>query len=423
MNAPGIRLLTGSDIQIEPGFNTISGPYPAALFIALALTPGKPLSREFLSTLLWPEAEATSSRQRLRMALLKLRSQLNAETEARLATTKDVIQLDIQEDSVDLHQFETLARSQHPSDRLRAIELYEGDLVERFPEISDTFDEQLRNRRALARNTFLSICHQVLSDPSSVPAINDFEAVLQRALKIDPTNSDIVRSALVFFGREGSVQRVNEIFDRYENALRTDLDIAPEEAIRQLRDRMRSQAEKTAERMVQDEESVASRPPVQIAGAALGNGYALRKRRHFIAAATAFAGVILVATSGFFLGWFSENQTAVLLLKPLGANTQQCWESPNSRFFESASQTALLAIPNAVVIISPLQEPARDGEKMIFLVERRVICEAATARASLTLARESTGEILLIQRYDLSQEGNSDLATRMTAEIRQALSR
>lgn len=422
MTVPPVRLLTGSEVQLGPDANGISGTYAAALFVALALAPGETLSREYLATLLWPDADPASGRQRLRMSLLKLRSQLSPQLAGSLAATKDAIRLQLTDEDIDLHLFERLARSGEPPDRLRAIELYKGNLLERFPEVSETFDEFLRSRRATSRDAFLATSLQALTDAARNEDAARFETVFQRALSIEPTNTDIVREALVFFGANGSARRVLEIYDRYEIALGRDLDVLPEASIRDLRDRMRAKAIAVSE---QSSEAETPLPKTEPAGPGAPVGIARRQAGPWTgyAASMAVTAIVVLLTVGFYLGWFSRNDGPVFMLQPLASDTTGCRDSATVRSFERASQDALLAVPGAAVLLTLPQGQDAGRYESLLLVGRSVTCEGETARGSITVARAESGEVLMVRRYDLQTNINGALTARIGADVQEALLR
>jgi DNA-binding SARP family transcriptional activator len=85
----------------------LGGPKQRALLAYLLLRANQAVSTDELVDSLWPDQDAESARQALRVAVSRLRASLNGE--ASLATRQAGYELQVAEDQVDLHRFRALA--------------------------------------------------------------------------------------------------------------------------------------------------------------------------------------------------------------------------------------------------------------------------------------------------------------------------
>jgi DNA-binding SARP family transcriptional activator len=118
------------------------------ILIYLALHPGRPLSREVLAALFWPEEPDSRARANLRQNLHQLRKLLgdldDPQTPFLLVSRHDV-QLNPQSDyAVDVLQFLAAIEDQ---DLETAVSLYHGDLLPGFTCDSVEFEDWLRQER------------------------------------------------------------------------------------------------------------------------------------------------------------------------------------------------------------------------------------------------------------------------------------
>ncbi|MFQ5566376.1 MAG: hypothetical protein ACE5EU_08440, partial [Paracoccaceae bacterium] len=128
-----IRMLTGGDILVEaPVPVEWKGRAARALFAVLALQPGERVKRDWLARLLWPDSDQQPARASLRMALLALKRTIDPVDPDLIRATHEEIMLDLERASVDWALFASLCAQPDPDSRLKALELYRGDLLAPF---------------------------------------------------------------------------------------------------------------------------------------------------------------------------------------------------------------------------------------------------------------------------------------------------
>ena len=219
----------------------------AEMLAALALQPNGRLSREELLDRLWPDDEAESSRNRLRVELAALRRQFQMEGESSFSLieadrlTIRLIPRAFRTDTAEFEQGLTqAARAEERTEQIRrlvqAVEIYRGDLL---PEYDAVWIVAERERFATLHQEALRRLIRRLAQE------RDFEraiAFARRALQYDAWNEeahfDLIR-LLVAVGQPSAAIRQ---YEALEQILREHLGAQPtraaEQFIRQIRDRL-----------------------------------------------------------------------------------------------------------------------------------------------------------------------------------------
>lgn len=419
MKEPNIRFLTGGEIQIRGRIDAVSGVNSAALLIMLALNRQEVLSREYLATVIWPDADAATARQRLRMTLLKLRSQMMPELGEKLAATKENICLQIEPEDIDVAIFEKLAASDRPEHRLQAIELYRGDLLSRFPEISESFDIFIGHHRSDLRTRFVMLCRSFLE--ASDPTVNDefVEKALKAALRIDPTNPEFVASALRFYGRIGSMQLINECFETYQRAIAHELDEEPDPKIIALRKELMNSDKNTeaTTRSIERPGTTSERTAPHAEPPYKENSLILTKlnRKHSVIIGL----VCILAALAVYWATFRTKTDRIFILERPEISTPECATSDVTRNFESAVQQALLGIKKSVVVMSAEHRLDANELGTEYVVERLAICDGVNSRGTLTVSRKTNREVLFVRRYNLHGGSEKDLVHVIASDLDQ----
>ncbi len=178
----------------------------------------KPLTREQILAVFWPDSDRVSAQQVLRTTLHGLRQALGA----ALVTDESTLALS-PEVSIDVIEFETMlaGRTFQPSiSDLRSLiitlQLYRGDFLTGFSlsdsaEFDDWLTEQQEHYRRLAIRGFIALAalHEQQRDYQAALA------ALDRALAFDPLQEDVQRSALrvhyLAGDRTGAIRRYESL--------------------------------------------------------------------------------------------------------------------------------------------------------------------------------------------------------------------
>lgn len=238
-----------------------------ALLAYLALRPGESHGRERLATLLWEEADDDLARTSLRQAIAALRKALPKSCHCALVTTTDSIALDAQAVDCDLVRFRRALAAASRASLLEAVELYRGDLLDGFDARSNAFDEWLTNERMSLRRQAIEALHTLTQLCITNEDIEGATRACAKQLMLEPLNESAHRTMMELHARRGAYAEALRQYRTCKEALRRELDVAPEPATEQLyRELMRRRraspavAEGAAAVSEQDEMSAAPTP-------------------------------------------------------------------------------------------------------------------------------------------------------------------
>lgn len=214
-----LRLLGGAELSArdsdcERRLTLPPKPFALLAFLAIAKAEDRPVRRDMLLALFWPELSSTRARAALRQSLFQLRRGLG---ESAIDAAREVISLSLAVISCDLVAFEScLARG----DRAGAMELYRGPLLHGF--FIDGASSELEGwlERASARvacKAFLAC--SALADELSRSG-NGIAAAqwARRAVSLAPDNEIAVRRLIEIldaFGDRAGALRAGSDFARH----------------------------------------------------------------------------------------------------------------------------------------------------------------------------------------------------------------
>src|SRR6516162_3959215 len=163
-----LTLLGGFEARTDSGF-AISIPRKKAqmLLAYVATQPRQSHLRDKLATLLWGDAPAEQARLSLRQALFIIRQALPFDPTLVDGSGVAVAAEGV---TVDVREFEQLARSGDPDDLERATALYQGDLLEGISAGSAQFEEWLRTERERLHELALEACAKLLAHQMKLDA-------------------------------------------------------------------------------------------------------------------------------------------------------------------------------------------------------------------------------------------------------------
>jgi DNA-binding SARP family transcriptional activator/Tfp pilus assembly protein PilF len=212
----------------------VTQPKRLALLLYLALAePSGPHSRESLMALLWPEADAESTRHSLRNTLYGLRQALG--DGAIVARGEGYIELDPAAIRCDAVEVRALLAAQRWKDALAA---WGGDLAPGFhvsgaPE----FERWLDDQRAALRRTVADVAWRRVDEMERIGEPGVGEAA-RRAWVIDPTNEAGARRLLQLLDATAGRAAALRAYDDLVEYLRREYDTAPSAATRALAERL-----------------------------------------------------------------------------------------------------------------------------------------------------------------------------------------
>ncbi|WP_417712029.1 AAA family ATPase [Roseibium aggregatum] len=186
----------------------------------LALSPGKAISRSYLSTLLWPGQESSLARASLRQALFRLRGALGTQHAAALETEagwvklrREAVVLDI--DAIDVEGAgPTEAPDGLPLDGLSGFE----------PEIEEVIDAARADLRRRLCAWHAAAATRALAERRFV----DLEGHGRRRLVLEPYDEAALRDLMTALWRQGRRNAALLAFQQASQRIRDDLSVAVE---------------------------------------------------------------------------------------------------------------------------------------------------------------------------------------------------
>lgn len=252
-----LRVLDDASAEIK-----IASRKSRALLAYLALRPSESHARDRLAALLWEDADEELARTSLRQAIAALRKALPQSCHSALIATTDSIALDARAFDCDLGRFrQALASATRPALQ-EAAELYRGDLLDGFDARSTAFDEWLTNERMSLRRQAIEALQTLTQLCIANQDLDSATKACGRLLVLEPLNEPAHRTMMELHAKRGAYAEALRQYRACKDALRRELDVAPEPATEQLyRDlmrRRRSNTESLEDLSVETEESTSA---------------------------------------------------------------------------------------------------------------------------------------------------------------------
>ncbi len=205
-----------------------------ALLIYLACQQ-RPVSRDFLAELFWPERTQKQARANLRLALHRLRHLLAP----YLVTTPQSIALAAAAPA----QIDSLIFAAHlAAGRLvEATELYQGDFLDGFYlDGSPAFEQWALLERERLRTLIIAAHQQRIGQLVTQSAHGAAVTVAQQLLHLDPLHEPTHRQLMRLFVQDGQRAAALAQYERCCQLLQHELDVTPDEATTTLAEQIRS---------------------------------------------------------------------------------------------------------------------------------------------------------------------------------------
>ena len=212
-----------------------------ALAAFLALQQGRPVTREVVSELLWPDRNEKQARNSLKQELYVLRRDGFGGEEAII--TRDNTLCWVPRRLVcDLDELQALMRAM-PSRSWRAITgLYVAPLLHGFPPISAEFDDFLASVRRSLEADVLTALGRCADEAADAGDIETALAIAERMSRIDPLREDTHRRLITCYARLGRRVDALRVHIDAKALLRRELDVAPAAETEALIARVRDQS-------------------------------------------------------------------------------------------------------------------------------------------------------------------------------------
>jgi TolB-like protein/DNA-binding SARP family transcriptional activator/lipoprotein NlpI len=208
------------------------------LLAYLALTPGLRHPRERLINLLWSDRGEEQARNSLRQCLSSIKKSLGDVADLMLQVDRTTVSLIPELIDIDVHEFERLAAEGDYESLTTAANLYQGEFLEGISIRDALCQEWLDSERARFKRQFI----EILSELAETQLLShDFGNAIkssERLVKQDPLGESGWRLLMRAYSDNGDRSHALQAYKRCQQALREELEVEPESATIELRDRI-----------------------------------------------------------------------------------------------------------------------------------------------------------------------------------------
>lgn len=223
-----LRLFGGLELDAGEPEARLPTRKTALLLALLALSAPARLRREQLCAAFWPDRQEAQARNSLRQGLAAIRQVLGAAGDDALRLESDVetVQLRGPPASVDAWLFEALQQQADPAGLARAAALFRGDLLAGMA-FAEPLDQLLLPHRQRFRQQALLLAER-LSRLDAAEAQDAAQGLAERLLLLDPAAEEAHRALIRLHLRHGRATAARRQLELCREALRRELDAAPE---------------------------------------------------------------------------------------------------------------------------------------------------------------------------------------------------
>ena len=201
-----------------------------ALLACLAIEPGTSFGRDQLAQLLWETGDADLARASLRQALSALRRAFGTEAAAALVCDTTSVTLDARHATSDVQRLCELMRSTSPDALGQVAGRYGLELLPGFDARSASFDAWLDEHRRTLRREWTLALQRLVARSVRVGDVAAATDALVRLVTVDPTNETAQRDLMALYARQGHYVEALRQYRACSEALRRELDVAPDPA-------------------------------------------------------------------------------------------------------------------------------------------------------------------------------------------------
>jgi DNA-binding SARP family transcriptional activator len=211
------------------------------LLAYLAMHQGRAVSRELAGDLLWGLHGPEQSRQSLRQALLVLRRALGP-YDHLITSAPGTLTMPCFVAQVDAVDFQQLADSSSLADLDRGAQLYRGDFLSGFPDVSPQFEEWVTWERRRLADLAAEILARLATARLQAGGFDEAVAAARRLVGLDPLREDSHRLLMDVLTQAGRRAEALRHYAECRDVLRRELDVAPHPHTTALYRRIRDEA-------------------------------------------------------------------------------------------------------------------------------------------------------------------------------------
>jgi TolB-like protein/Tfp pilus assembly protein PilF/DNA-binding winged helix-turn-helix (wHTH) protein len=208
------------------------------LLAFLALTPGLRHPRERLINLLWSNRGEEQARNSLRQCLSAIRKSLGEAADLALQIDRTTVCLNAEIIEVDVHEFERLAAAGDYESLVTAADLYQGEFLEGIAIRDAACQEWLESERARFKRQFVEILAELAETQLVSHDFGNAIRSAERLVEQDPLAETGWRLLMQSYADSGDRSHALQAFKRCQQVLHRELEVDPEQATVELRDRI-----------------------------------------------------------------------------------------------------------------------------------------------------------------------------------------
>jgi TolB-like protein/DNA-binding SARP family transcriptional activator len=232
-----LRLLGGFELRLAGGeVIDLLGQKDRALLAILALPAGGAHARDKLASLLWSDRGDQQARDSLKHSLTKLRQCWPSTTDVPIVADRLSARLDPSAVTIDVAEFERLAREGTPQALERAIALYHGDLLDGIGIHDPAFEEWLLVERQRVRHLFEEALTKQIKQSMADGARERAGTAARRLLSLDPLREDACRALMQIHAERGEMAQALKLHEALRERLHGELGVKPAPETTQLYD-------------------------------------------------------------------------------------------------------------------------------------------------------------------------------------------
>lgn len=223
-----VRTLGGLSVRLDDVELHFATRSLQALFVYLACAPrplARPIARDVLAELIWPDRSQEQARTNLRTAVHRLRLDLDP----YLEVTRQSVGVNLAGGAAfDVAEFEA---SLATGDLAAATAIYQGDFLAGFYlDGSPAFEQWALLERERLRALALNACQQLIARATAASRIDDAIAATQRLLQLDPLHEPAHRQLMRLHLRAGRRGAALTQYEICRSLLARELDVPPDAA-------------------------------------------------------------------------------------------------------------------------------------------------------------------------------------------------
>ena len=204
--------------------NSSPNMFPAKGFLLLAVlisTPGHRIQRTKLANLLWDSTGDVEALTNLRQLIARVRRKSHL-TGDLVETNTGEVWLGADAVAVDLFKFYQLSASERSADLVRAIYLYQSDLLADVEEPTASFATWLSVERAVLRKRLFTILNGALVELTRYgrASSDDLVRLADHVFQIDREREESYRAFIEAYGRNGMYGEARDLYQSLVDVLR-----------------------------------------------------------------------------------------------------------------------------------------------------------------------------------------------------------